>query len=159
MTTQLFKEFLHEVEYLANKDMDATSEADFAHCPGGKARPATDYMAECGIFQSVIAQKLDNPDVQIDMNAQYSVLATIDSKAKAREMFTSGVNQFSATLDKISDSELNDEIVAPWGMSTTKGKLILHGLAHTMYHLGQLNQLQLIQGDEEVHWMEQPVEA
>lgn len=153
-STQLFKDFLQEVEYLTNKDVDATSEEHFCGCPGGKARPASNYIAEAGLFQTVIAERLANPTGEIDMQSRYGVLENIQTKEQSRELFTQGCRDLEAALDKVDTSELNDEIQAPWGMPTTKGKLILHGLAHTMYHLGQLNQTQLIHGDDQMHWME-----
>jgi len=149
----MLKDFLQEVEHLANKDMDATPEEDFACCPGGKARPATNYMAEAGLFQTVIAEKLSNPDVEIDMQPRYAVLEQITTKDQSREMFTKGCRDLEAAIDATDVADLDTPITAPWGMPTTKGKMILHGLAHSMYHLGQLNQLQLLKGDDGFHWM------
>lgn len=149
----MLKEFLQEVEYLANKDIDATSEADFCDCPGGKARAASNYMAEAGLFQTVIAEKLANPDVEIDMQPRYAVLGEITTKDQSREMFTKGCRDLEAAIDQVEASDLDTPITAPWGMPTTKGKMILHGLAHSMYHLGQLNQLQLLKGDDTFNWM------
>ncbi len=148
------KDFLQEAEYLANKDMDATSEEDFACCPGGKARTAVNFMAEAGLFNTVVSETVSNPDVKIDMESRYGILNDIKTKEQSRELFTKGCRDLEAVIEATAEDDLATEITAPWGMPTTKGKLLMWGLNHTMYHLGQLNQLQLIKGDEAVHWME-----
>ncbi|MFM9873093.1 MAG: DinB family protein [Fimbriimonadaceae bacterium] len=152
-TTTLMKDFLQEVEYLANKDMDATSEEDFACCPGGKARPATNYIAEAGLFNTVVSEVVTNPENAIDMQSRYEVLKEITTKDQSREMFTKGCRDLEAAIESTSAEDLATEVTAPWGMPSTKGKLLMWGINHSMYHLGQLNQLQLIKGDEDVHWM------
>jgi hypothetical protein len=152
-STTLMKDFLQEVEYLANKDIDATSEEDFACCPGGKARPATNYIAEAGLFNTVVSEVVTNPENAIDMHARYEVLKDISTKDQSREMFTKGCRDLQAAIESTSPEDLATEVTAPWGMPSTKGKLLMWGINHSMYHLGQLNQLQLIKGDEDVHWM------
>lgn len=152
-TNEMLNNFLMEVQHLANKDFDASSDELFCECPGGKARPACSYIAEAGLLNSASAEKLRNPSAEIDMGAKFATLGNYNSLQASREAFNKGVQDLSEAILATSDDDLDTEISAPWGMPTTKGKLILHSIAHAMYHLGQLNQMQLIKGDEEVHWM------
>lgn len=153
MTKELLNNFLMEVQYLANKDFDASSEDTFTHCPGGKARAACNFMSEAGLINSASAQVIKDPSTKVDLQGQFHMLGEIGTMAQSREIFNKGCADLSEAIMATPDSELGADVTAPWGLPTTKGMLMLHSISHCMYHLGQLNQIQLIKGDEEVHWM------
>lgn len=150
---KLLLDFLDEVEYLVQKDVAATSEELFTSVPGGKARPATNYMTEVGAFNAYTARYVKDPEntPHIGIGPQPET-TQVDSKRKASIMVTKGFKDLRKTIESMTDEELNQTVLAQWNEPITKAHYILHALGHAMYHDGQLNLTHLISGDDTLHW-------
>ena len=59
----------------------------------------------------------------------------------------------SSAITSASDEALNAVVNAPWGMPTPVFILAQIAVSHIWYHDGQLNYIQSLLGDGEVHWM------
>jgi len=60
---------------------------------------------------------------------------------------------FAAALTSASDEILNSVVMAPWQMPMPVFILATISVNHIWYHDGQLNYVQTLIGDEQVHWM------
>lgn len=63
------------------------------------------------------------------------------------------VNNLATWIESASEDDMLREVTAPWGMKLTLADLLLHASAHMAYHSGQVNFVQLLHGDDTMHWM------
>ena len=62
---------------------------------------------------------------------------------------------FSVALAGASDEALNSMVTPPWKMDAPLYILANIAVSHLWYHDGQLNYIQSLLGDDQVHWMDQ----
>ncbi len=55
-------------------------------------------------------------------------------------------------LDSLPESKLNEKMILPWGQETTWGQFAFLASYHTCYHAGQLNYIQTLLGDADMHF-------
>jgi|GEM_PF-3238368 len=150
---QLLLDYLGEVEYLVQKDVEATSEELFEKTAGESCRPATNYMTEVGAFNAYTAKYVKDPEatghIGVGPNPE---LTQVDSKRKAAIMVTKGFRDLRKTIESMTEEDLNQTVMAQWNEPITKAHYIMHALGHSMYHDGQLAFTQMLNGDKTLHW-------
>ncbi|MBS1705558.1 MAG: DinB family protein [Armatimonadetes bacterium] len=130
------------------RDIQALSEEALSKSPGGGARAPYDYVYECVVVNQRLAKRMRGEDPG-DWPFQ--------GWAKAPEDFKSidaAVQKFQESLNDLVTS-LGDDVnrVVP----TSEGDRPIWDLGqfaaiHMFYHDGQLNMVQAMHGDEQVHW-------
>lgn len=121
--------------------------------PGGVARPANDLTADAILMMNWVTGVLtDNPTElkEEDYKELGQKLMTADAQIEA---LSSCIDSFCGALSAASDEKLNSSVMAPWGMETPVFTLAHIAVSHIWYHDGQLNYIQALNGDGEVHWM------
>ena len=79
-----------------------------------------------------------------DCSTKDGASAKLDATAQA----------FAAALGSATDESLNAIVTPPWKMDAPLFMLAQIAVSHVWYHDGQLNYIQSLLGDGEVHWME-----
>lgn len=121
--------------------------------PGGKARSTKDILVECAGFPQWITFAVQNKRMPTEVEAQ-NFQTSITSEAKTVEALTEILNKetdkYIEFVKTIPESRYTEEMTFPWGTFTLAATLGFHSWNNT-YHLGQINYLQLILGDTEMH--------
>lgn len=138
-----------------DKDLAHTTEEQAAAIPGGAARPALEFVAECGAFCGMVARIVNGEHVPYpDADQRKAYYATVTSKEKALAILHEGADALAATIGGLSDEDLMRDTMAPWGQPLKVVELLAIAVTHVAYHSGQLNYLQLLNGDTAVHWLD-----
>ncbi|HWD39155.1 MAG TPA: hypothetical protein VG944_09930 [Fimbriimonas sp.] len=95
---------------------------------------------------------LKNEDSDV-YNNMAGVIEETSTKAGAIAALTEASAEFTAALKAASDEHLNSVKMAPWQMPMPVFILANVSVSHVWYHDGQLNYIQTLLGDDQVHWM------
>lgn len=135
------------------KDLQALSEEQLASNPGGCSRSAFDYTYELIFVNSRFADRLNGIQPP-PWNREGWTKAPKDfnSKEVAIAQFQESMDRFAEAASKLTDEDMftteADSMKKMSGMDMCTMVSV-----HTTYHCGQLNLLQTIGGDAEMHWM------
>ncbi len=125
--------------------------------PMGSLRPVLSQMQEIAISADwflPIVQKGELP--RFDEHARNEMLrtrASYDTVEKCIEAAKTGTSALCKAISEFPDSRLDDEMTMPFGggmVMTMADILDLHRW-NIIYHLGQINAIQLMLGDTEMH--------
>lgn len=114
--------------------------------PGGKARTVMSIMAECAYFPDWLNACIekggfaDEGGFGKEGESFDELLATLHRKA----------DEFLAQVKGMSTEELAKPVNFPWE-STDAAGAVGYYLWNLTYHYGQINYIQLLLGDEEMH--------
>ncbi len=125
--------------------------------PMGHARSVLSQMREIATQSPFFTAIIRDGDVPVfDEHARQQALKLRESFTMVQECADAAHRTTAELCQAIAafpDKELEDEITLPFGggMSMTKADVL--SLAHwnLTYHLGQINQIQLMLGDREMH--------
>lgn len=119
--------------------------------PMGNARRACDYTWEVVEVNGRIAKRIAGEQVP-PPNEGWTVCPDdqADVEKLAAALDASGA-ELIAAFRKVGEEHMLDEFETPMGTRTPL-EMISMAITHTMYHDGQLNLLQGLHGDTEVHW-------
>jgi hypothetical protein len=149
--------YLDEAEFFVERDFQTTPDDLFTQSIGGKARPAAQFMAEVGLFNSYVAAIIKDPTIPAPTpETEHAKLTKITTKDQAHKFVKRGFTSLRNAIQTLDEEALLKPVTAPWGEELALGAMILHAIGHTMYHDGQLNLVQLISGDDTFHWAESP---
>lgn len=83
------------------------------------------------------------------------MIAPEDYRVRDRAVadFNESVDQVLAAWDAIATSELGNTFTMASGEEVSMAEMMLLASYHTAYHDAQLNYLQAILGDGEMHWV------
>ena len=152
-----FKEFLKgQAEYASRifcLDLAAIPEDKIGACPMGVARSPLHFSAECAGFNLMVAANLRGEEYAIPSEeGKTAYYASIDTTAKAAEAIQTSTAALIAGLDAVSDEDMHKEVPMYWGGTMPLYKFANLAINHMGYHDGQLNYIQSLYGDSEVHW-------
>ena len=134
------------------KDLHALPEDKSNLVFGGVARPALEFVVECGTANEGIAGMLqNNPSPRRTPEERTAFFATFITRQQALDYLEEQTQGLLATFDTLDLETLGEIVETPLGLQT---RFALAELAatHMMYHDGQLNYLQALHGDGEIHW-------
>lgn len=121
--------------------------------PGGIARTTMDIMRECATFPGWIVTTVKNGAMPSEADSkQYreKIAAETPTMELVIELLKKNSADLVAFMKTFPEAKLNDQMTFPWGTYTILGTFGFHYWNNT-YHLGQINYLQLILGDGEMH--------
>jgi hypothetical protein len=136
--------------YLA--DVAALPEDKWTATFGGCTRPASELTGDALNFLAWTTHVLKGeaaPDMRETMGPMIARCGTKESASEAMKEVTAA---FSAAFMAASDEALNATVAVPWGESPLFG-ICNTAVSHIWYHDGQLNYIQSLLGDDQVHWM------
>lgn len=137
-------------QYLS--DLAAMDHPTLEDSPGGAARAPYDFTYEVVIVNEMIAAELrgDRPDPWPSEDGWAVAPADFRTPEVARARVESSTRAVLETLEARTPDEL-DEPTTP-GQPTTRLASASLCAVHLTYHDAQLNYVQSLRGDAEVHW-------
>ncbi|MCW5939237.1 MAG: DinB family protein [Fimbriimonadaceae bacterium] len=122
--------------------------------PGG-ARSAVDQLREVAAVPEALIGLLEGDARTMEghaerMRAQAKGPANL---AELSETVLTETARLCAVIASFPDSRLEEEVTLPMGGGTTwtRADLLMHHYWNATYHLGQVNYIQTILGDQEMH--------
>lgn len=140
--------------HLYKSDLEAMSHELLSTCPGGSARCAYDYTYEIVIVNDRIAARLKGQDPGPWAGPEDDFVTAPDSFKDKETAISKLVGAAEAVAEALQAVEA-DDIPKKFEIDGRETSFLdLAGLAsvHMMYHCGQLNLVQAMDGDKEVHW-------
>jgi hypothetical protein len=122
---------------------------------GGSSKSACDSTADAVSLLFWTVEALKGNVVQTDEpDARNRILESCSSQESACVALSHAAKAFGEALTAASDEALNTIVTPPWKMDAPLFMLAQIAASHIWYHDGQLNYIQLLLGDERVHWTE-----
>lgn len=137
------------------KDLKAISDEAYTQNCGGCARTVHDFTAECVGITNLIAQVVrgETPSQQgEEIAAEFK--ESLNTREKGIQGILASSEALASAIEQNTD-KLGNMTQAPWGEPLSVYNLANIGANHIMYHDGQLNYIQSINGDGAVHWMDE----
>lgn len=152
----LYKELtkdLNQSAYMLSKAALAIPTDKLDWTPGGKTRSTIDILKECAWFPAWLTYAVENKKAPSDVETKSIVENALKEGTTCEslcEIIQNETKKFCEFILKYPEENLTQEISFPWGTYTIAGVFGFHYWNNT-YHLGQLNYVQLIFGDTEMH--------
>ena len=138
-------------KFLAN-NLNAIAEDKRNECTGGCAHTPLFIVAECGTVNGMVAKMLTGEAFERPSAEQrQAYLESFDTTEKALAHLSSETQSLLAAIDSLDESSFGDFVQTPIGERTVFGLAELP-MWHMSYHDGQLNYLQTLHNDAEMHW-------
>jgi len=119
--------------------------------PGGAARGALPIVVECGGLYGLFAALLRGHPVKLDESDIEAFQARYQDLAAARAMVEENARTLTGVIRQLGPEDLAKEITLPWEARISVSEAIFFPAQHTQYHFGQLNYIQTILGDAQMH--------
>ncbi len=134
-------------------DLEALTHEQLDKSPGGKARAGYDFTHEVIVVNNRIACQLKGEDPgPWPFEDDWAVCPDSD---RNKETVISQVKESSeaivAAIDQVPDEKFNEKFKLGERETSYSGMVGMAGM-HLMYHAAQLNYIQSMEGDLEVHW-------
>jgi hypothetical protein len=137
---------------LLTNDLKAIAADQTNVCPGGCARPALHIVAECAAVNGMIATLLEGGEFQRPSpEDRERFFASFDTGEKALAFLDQETQRLLTVYENLDESTLADVSTQIGRPMTRMAMAELPGW-HMMYHDGQLNYIQTLHGDSEMHW-------
>jgi uncharacterized damage-inducible protein DinB len=120
--------------------------------PQGKARTMHDFVAECAVMAdwgATFFQKMEFPP--FDPEAYSRAKAELDTLDKIKSAGETAITRLCEAIESVPTARLEESHEMPWGMSMTVADLLFMGYWNIVYHTGQVNYVQMLLGDTEMH--------
>jgi len=134
-------------------DLKAMTHDQLSASLGGSARTAYDFSFETAYVNDRFAARVRGEDPGPNPYEGW-ITAPEDfcSPDAAIARFETSANGLISALEALPAEDLERKIELPDGQSTSPLDLLSIGLVHMAYHDGQLNLIQAMNGDTDVHW-------
>lgn len=136
-------------------DIGAIPDDRWCGTHGGCSRPGPALIADTVSMLDWVTAALKGEQIQ-PFGDMESITAKFSDKGAAIASLTDCTTAFSAAFTSASDETLNTAIPAPWGATVPLFMLGQIAVNHIWYHDGQLNYVQCLLGDDQIHWMAPP---
>jgi hypothetical protein len=134
------------------KDLQVMSDEEVLQSVGGSARKPVDFSFEVGLINLRIAARLRGEEPPPTPDGEWwEAPAELRTKVAITEYLKTSCETLAIAASKLSDDEIEKPIGAP-GHEQPALMMINFAAMHTMYHDAQLNFIQSLKGDLEVHW-------
>lgn len=134
------------------KDFEAMSHELLAKEHGGVSRCAYDFVYEVALFNGRVAARLRSEDPGKWPFESFPIAPDeMKEKAAMGKLLRESVEQITRDLAALSSERLSEKAPVA-GQPMDFGQLIVFCVSHMIYHDGQLNYIQAMAGDNEMHW-------
>jgi hypothetical protein len=138
---------------LLSNDIKAIAEDKNNVCPGGCARPALNIVAECAAINGMVAGFFRTGEfTRLTPEQREKHLSTFDTVEKALSYLDQETARLQEVLASLDVDTLGDTTEKFFGRTMTLFQIAELPSTHMMYHDGQLNYIQTLHGDSEMHW-------
>ncbi len=133
-------------------DLRALPEDAISRSPGGAARTPANITYEIVLVNRRLSTRMKGEDPgAFDPSAWAETPVEFQTKDGAAGAFEESLNQVISLVESIPDDQMLKEIPTPSG-TTSPYDLAEFCAYHINYHDGQLNYIQALHGDAEIHW-------
>lgn len=141
-------------QQLFSADVKSMSHSELAANCGGQSRCGYDFIYElCGFFATFGKLLSDAPgDIEGPNGEWVRAPKEFQDKGSSLESLNNAANDFITTLQCYKGRFTSDVFESPVGPFTPLGMANL-AVWHMMYHSGQLNYIQTVNGDTAFHWI------
>ena len=131
----------------------ALSDDQITTSPMGRARPVCDFAYEVIILNERVRKRMvgEDPGPWPFNDSMAICPQPLQSREALIEALDAGAALVIQTFEKIGEKRAMEEIDAPGGKTTPLQQMMFMSM-HTMYHDGQMNYLQSMQGDVSIYW-------
>ena len=139
---------------LLTNDLKAIAADRTNDSPGGCARTAVNIVAECASVNAMVATILGGAEfTRPAREEREAFLNSFDTAEKALAYLDQETEKLMSAIDALDENTMGDESsFSPFGRPMTRFGLASLPAMHMMYHDGQLNYIQSLHGDGEMHW-------
>jgi hypothetical protein len=145
--------WLHGVAGMTAADIRNIPADKWSATFGGATRPVDELVADSLAFAAWVAKAINGEVLPYDGNT----IETMRAEMPTPEAGVAKVKEVAALLAEAISSHSDEELMAtidlPWGQQSLYSTAQT-AVSHLWYHDGQLNYVQALLGDGEVHWME-----
>jgi uncharacterized damage-inducible protein DinB len=135
------------------KDLAALSDEQLMNSPGGVSRAPVDFTYEVAVVNRMFIKRVQGNGEPMQTPEGW---VTAPDNMKSREAivaeYDSSMADLIAAVEAVPDDQLLTTFETPRGPSCPLNAAQFM-VVHNMYHCGQLNYLQAIHGDNDMHWM------
>ncbi len=146
-----FSKEIDSAKSLYTSDLEAMSEEQLASSPGGVARTPFDVTYEVVYVNRRIVKRLKGEDPGAFPEGWLKAPDDFKTKAAAVRELQQSMDEVKAEWERLPSSDL-EKPIATQGSDTNPLSMVHLCVIHAMYHDAQLNYLQAIMGDAEMHW-------
>jgi len=148
-----FDQKLEWVEKSYAEDLVAMPEAQLSYRPSEKARTIYDFTYECAVINERIAKRIAGLDPgPVPFDGWAMAPADFQNKETCLAAIASSLKSVRDAWQTCPEERMTAEIELPNGTKTTPVDLVYMVCFHTGYHDAQLNYVQSLHGDMEMHW-------
>ncbi len=134
-------------------DLNALPEEQALAHPGGTSRPAVAVVAECAAVNGLIATLLTTGEMRRPSpEEREAYYAKFTSREAATSALRAETARLLSAIDALPEARWGEPITGLIGQPSTLLETTGFAALHMMYHDGQINLLQAMHGDSEMHW-------
>lgn len=138
-----------------SKDLEHVPDTTITNSPGGAARSVGNFTAEVVGLCLMTVKALQGEQLQFppeEVQAEFA--AKFTTREFCQEQVQKAANALADALEAATDEQLETQITAPWGQPLSAFGFATIASNHILYHDGQLNYIQALNGDGAIHWMD-----
>jgi hypothetical protein len=140
---------------MTTKDIKAIPDDKWNCGNGGCSKSACDATVDAiGILAWTAEAMRGNSTIGDEESLAQQLKSECSTREGAIAKLGSASGAFMAALSDASDETLNSMVTPPWRMDMPLFAVAQIAVSHVWYHDGQLNYIQMLLGDEKVHWMD-----
>jgi uncharacterized damage-inducible protein DinB len=137
---------------LLTNDLKALDHTTCLQCPSEKARSAVHIVAECAAVNGMIATYLETGEFNRPSPEEREAhLSSFHTPEKVLDYLDHETHRLLAVFETL-DLETLSEPCNVLGRPMTRFALAELPIGHMMYHDGQINYIQTLYGDTDMHW-------
>lgn len=148
-TAEHAKMLTHEQHKQLLRDLNHIPDDKLDWVPMGKAKTAKQIIVECAGAYRWLAAKIRGDENADGQWGEVFAMAP-PTREETAKLLEECWGQLAPVLDGVEEGELGEKRQAFWG-ETTVGDLLFFCEWHSTYHSGQLNYIQTMLGDTEMH--------
>ena len=140
---------------MTGKDIRAIPADKWTATHGGCTKSALQVTAETiSLLDWTAAALRGNAVLSDETSLMEKIKSDCASQEAAIARLKSAAGAFAAALSDASDEALNAIVTPPWRMDAPLFMIAQIAASHIWYHDGQLNYIQSLLGDDQIHWMD-----
>lgn len=135
-------------------DIQAIPDDKWTATYGGCTKCARDLTADAIAMLDWTTEALKgHPVLTEESYVTEQIKGDVATKDAACAKIKQSSEAFVAALGAASDEALNAMVTPPWRMDAPLFMIAQIAVSHIWYHDGQLNYIQCLLGDDQIHWM------
>lgn len=139
------------------KDLKAMTDEQLVAAQPGVARAASVLTGDACAMAIYATNLINDPTTEFQMEADMNrLVGEMTTVAEAVRVVSETGSALASAIEGASDERMAEMMTPPWGGPAMPMFLFANIAAnHLWYHDGQINLIQAMNGDGEVHWMDQ----